>query len=66
MSSDELVGVKSTIVLDNRQSMLYSGEGNEYLIKKSCQVVSPQIFKYQTINIPNTFNYSSNHITTCS
>jgi hypothetical protein len=49
MSSDELVGVKSTIVLDNRQSMLYSGEGNEYLIKKSCQVVSPQIFQAQTV-----------------
>lgn len=48
MSADELAGVKSTILLDNRQSMLYSEQGNEYLIKKSCQVVSPQIFQSQT------------------
>lgn len=49
MSSDELVGIKSTILLDNRQSMLYSDQGNEYLIKKSCQVVNPQIYKAQSV-----------------
>lgn len=48
MASDELMGVKSTIVLDNRQSMLYSSEGNEYLVKKPCATVSPQKFSSQT------------------
>jgi len=48
--SDQLVGLKSTIVVDPRQSLLYGGYNNEYLIKKSTQVVSPQVFQSQTCN----------------
>ena len=49
MSSDELMGLKSTVVVDKRQAQLY-GDASEYLIKKSCQVISPQMFAHQTCN----------------
>lgn len=49
MASDELLGLKSVLCVDPRQAMLY-GDGNEYLIKKSCQVISPQVFAHQTCN----------------
>lgn len=43
MSGDELNNIKSTIMVDSRQSSLYAQD--EYIIKKPCQTITTQKFQ---------------------